>query len=108
MSPLKPSTADTGFILTPEPLQNPFTSDESYQRVLEWYLPRDVLATVKPRLTKFAEEAVSDQINEFISNAESQQPYFKTRNVWGARYPFDRLITSHGWKEIGKWGTRNG
>ncbi|KIV79425.1 hypothetical protein PV11_06987 [Exophiala sideris] len=108
MSPLKPSTVDRGFILTPEPLQNPFTSDESYQRVLEWYLPRDVLEKVKPRLTKFAEEAVSDQINEFISDAESQQPHVKMRNVWGARYPYDRLVTAHGWKELGKWGSRNG
>lgn len=108
MASLKPSTADSGYILNPEPLQNPFTSDESYRRVLEWYLPRHVLEIVQPRLTKFAQEAVSDKINEFISDAESQQPHVKTRNVWGARYPYDRLVTAHGWKELGKWGSRNG
>ncbi|OAP54487.1 hypothetical protein AYL99_10935 [Fonsecaea erecta] len=74
MSILKPSTVDRGFILAPPALKNPFTSDESYQRVLEWYLPGDVLDTVKHRLTIFAEEAISPRINELISNAESQHP----------------------------------
>ncbi|KIW91012.1 uncharacterized protein Z519_07906 [Cladophialophora bantiana CBS 173.52] len=108
MSPLKPSTVDSGFILVPPSLENPFTSDESYQRVLEWYLPSDILETVKRHLTIFAEEAISQEIHELISNAESQQPYIKTHNVWGARYPYDRLVTSYGWRELGKWGSKNG
>jgi len=105
---LKGATPDTGFTLSPPPLENPFTSDESYRRVLEWYLPRGIFEVVKPRLTKFAEEAVSEEVNEWISSAETQQPYVKTRDVWGKRYPYDRLVTSHGWKELGKWGARNG
>ena len=108
MSPLKPSTINTGFILSPPPLENPFTSDASYQRVLEWYLPSEILEIVKPRLKKFAEEAISQEINEHIANAESQQPYVKTHNVWGDRYPYDRLVTSQGWKALGKWGSKNG
>ncbi|OAL30953.1 hypothetical protein AYO20_08538 [Fonsecaea nubica] len=108
MSRLRPSTIDSGFILAPHALENPFTSDKSYQRVLEWYLPPSILETVTPRLTKFAEEAISSEVNELISNAESQQPYVKAHNVWGARYPYDRLVTSHGWKELGKWGSKNG
>jgi alkylation response protein AidB-like acyl-CoA dehydrogenase len=107
-APLRPSTADSGFILHLPPLENPFTSDESYQRVLAWYLPSDVLEVVKPRLAKFADEAVSDNTNELVANAETQQPYVKSRNVWGARYPYDRLVTSHGWKELGIWGAKNG
>ena len=102
------STPDTGYTLSLPPLENPFTSDESYGRVLGWYLPPDVLEVVKPRLTQFGAEAVSDEVNEWISNAEKEQPYVKTRNVWAERYPYDRLITSHGWKEVGKWGSRNG
>ncbi len=108
MSALKPSTVEEGFILSPPPLANPYTSDASYQRILEWYLPSDILETVKPLLTKFAEEAISQEINEYISNAESQQPYVRTHNVWGARYPYDRLVTSQGWKALGKWGSKNG
>ncbi|OAL20821.1 hypothetical protein AYO22_08449 [Fonsecaea multimorphosa] len=83
---LKPSTVDNGFILYPPALENPFTSDESYQRVLEWYLPPDILETVKQRLTLFAEKAISPEINELISNAESQQPYVKTHN-WMTERP---------------------
>jgi hypothetical protein len=105
---MQPSTADSGFILTLPPLQNPYTSDSSYKRVLSAYLPSKVLKTVEPRLTKFADEAISDEVYEWISNSEREQPYVKTRNVWGARYPFDRLVTSHGWKQLGKWGAKNG
>ena len=107
-SALKGSTADSGFTLSPPPLENPFASDESYRRVLEWYLPHDVFEAVKPCLAKFAAEAVSEEVNEWISNAETQQPYVKTRDVWGKRYAYDRLVTSHGWKELGKGGARNG
>ncbi|ETI21162.1 hypothetical protein G647_07506 [Cladophialophora carrionii CBS 160.54] len=108
MAPLEASTVDKGFILAPPPLANPFTSDGSYQRILEWYLPPYVLQKVIPRLSKFAGESVSQEINDLISNAESEQPHVKTHNVWGARYPYDRLVTSHGWKELGKWGSKNG
>lgn len=105
---MQPSTVDSGFILSLPPLQNPYTSDSSYKRILEAYVPPKVLNVVEPRLTKFAGEAISDEVYEWISNAEREQPYVKTRNVWGARYPFDRLVTSHGWKQLGKWGARNG
>lgn len=108
MSRLVPSTVDTGFILAPFPLGNPFTSDSAYQRVLETYLPPDVIEAISPQLTKFAEEAISPEINDYIANAESQQPYVKTHNVWGGRYRYDRLVTSHGWKQLGRWGARNG
>lgn len=103
-----PSTIDTGFILSLSELPNPATTDIAYQRILSWYLPAQVLHTVQPRLVKFGEEAVSDRVNELISNAERQPPYVKTRNVWGEKYAYDRLVTSQGWKELGAWGAKNG
>ncbi|OBT85753.1 hypothetical protein VE02_05819 [Pseudogymnoascus sp. 03VT05] len=103
-----PSTIDSGFMLSVPQLENPYTSDDSYQRVLEWYLPLSVLNTVRPKLSQFGDEAVSEQIHQWVANAEKEQPYVKTHDVWGKRYPYDRLVTSHGWKEIGKWGARNG
>lgn len=105
---MQPSTTDSGYILSMPRLENPYSSDSSYQRILKWYLPPDVLEIVEPRLTKFAEEAVSDQIHEWIANAEREQPYIKSRNVWGGRYPADRLVTSTGWKRLGRWGIKNG
>lgn len=105
---MEPSTADTGFMLSIAPLEHPYLSDPFYQRVIEWYLPRDVLDTVKPRLVQFGKEAISDQVHEWVANAERDQPYVKTRNVWGQKYERDRLVTSLGWKELGRWGSRNG
>jgi hypothetical protein len=107
-STLIPSTIDTGFTLSLPPLPNPATSDRAYRRVLSWYLPQPILDQVTPPLNAFGKEAVSPQINEWIANAEREQPYIKTRNVWGAKYAHDRLVTSTGWKELGKWGIKNG
>lgn len=107
-STLQPSTLDTGFRLSPRPLDNPFTTDLAYRRVLSWYLPPDVLKLITPQLEKFGKEAISDEVNEWIANAETQQPYVQTRDVFNNRYPYDRLVTSQGWKELGKWGIRNG
>lgn len=102
------STIDSGYILSLPKLPNPATSDPAYQRVLAWYLPTDLLEKILPRLAKFGEEAVSARVNELISNAERDQPYIKTRNLWGEKYPHDRLVTSEGWKGIGRWGISNG
>jgi 2-succinyl-5-enolpyruvyl-6-hydroxy-3-cyclohexene-1-carboxylate synthase len=87
MAPLSglaaPSTIDTGFMLSVPQLENPYTSDDSYQRVLEWYLPLSVLNTVRPKLSQFGEEAISEQIHQWVANAEKEQPYVKTHDVWG-------------------------
>lgn len=72
------------------------------------HLPHDVLAKCMPDLRTFGSDAISDETNTLIGNAESQPPYVKTRNVWGARYDADRLVTSTGWKELGKWGIKHG
>lgn len=103
-----PSTTDAGFILSLPRLPNPSTSDPAYQRILSWYLPEPTLGKLRPRLERFGEEAVSDKINEWISNAERDPPYVKSRNIWGEKYPHDRLVTSEGWKRLGEWGIRNG
>ena len=103
-----PSTIDAGFILSLPKLHNPATTDPAYQRILSWYLPQPLLNQLNPRLEKFGAEAVSDRINDWISNAESQPPYVKSRNLWGEKYAHDRLVTSEGWKRVGEWGIRNG
>jgi hypothetical protein len=95
-------------VLSLSPLQNPFTSDPSFQRVLSWYLPAQTLKTLKPQLVKFGDEATSDQVADWIGNAERNPPYVKQYNVWGKRNDPDRLVTSWGWKEAGKWGISNG
>lgn len=103
-----PSTISTGFTLSLPPLPNPATSDRAYTRILQWYLPPAIYSKLHPRLERFGAEAVSDQVSEWISNAEKQPPYVKTRNIWGEKYPADRLVTSEGWKRLGDWGVRNG
>ncbi|KAJ5121753.1 hypothetical protein N7448_002885 [Penicillium atrosanguineum] len=103
-----PSTVDEGLILSPPALQNPATTDHVFQRILQWYLPQDVLDKITPDLHDFGSDAISHETNVHIGNAESQEPYVKAHNVWGARYEADRLVTSNGWKELGKWGIKYG
>ncbi|ETN45971.1 uncharacterized protein HMPREF1541_00153 [Cyphellophora europaea CBS 101466] len=107
-STFKPSTIDDGYRLSPSPLKNPFTSDHVYQRILTWYLPHDIYDQISPKLEQFAAESISPQVNEWIANAEVQQPYVKQYDAWGRRYPVDKLVTSDGWKRLGEWGARNG
>ncbi|KAJ5688552.1 hypothetical protein N7462_002944 [Penicillium macrosclerotiorum] len=102
------STVDRGFILSPPALENPATSDRILQRILQWHLPRDIIAKISPELTSFGSAAISDETNALIGNAESQQPYIKGYNVWGKRYEAEGLITSTGWKQLGKWGIKHG
>lgn len=102
------ATADSGYFLTPPPLSNPFSSDPVYQRILSSYLPPEILSQIQPSLYRFATEAISESVHDLVRNAESQQPFVKTRNVWGYRPERDRLVTSDGWKQLGKWGLSNG
>lgn len=102
------ATADFGYFLTPAPLSNPFSSDPVYQRILSSYLPPDILSQIQPSLHRFAAEAISESVHDLVRNAESQPPFVKTRNVWGSRPERDRLVTSDGWKQLGKWGLSNG
>ncbi|CDM27165.1 hypothetical protein DTO013E5_4338 [Penicillium roqueforti] len=107
MSYSQPATADSGYITDPGPLENTYTSDPSLQRTLAWYLSSAVFQSVQPHLTQFGAEAISEQVREWSADAERNVPYVKSHNVWGKRYDHDRLVTTEGWKQLGKWGARN-
>lgn len=107
-SPFQPSTIDNGYRLTPSPLQNPFTSDPVYQRVLTWYLPPSIYNSISPQLHHFASEAISPLITTWIAAAESHPPTVKQYDSWGSRLPLDKLTTSSGWNQLGAWGAAAG
>ena len=104
----RPSTIDSGYRLTPSPLENPFTSDPVYRRIISWHLPPAIYAQVAPKLEHFATEAISPQVTDWIANAESHPPTVSQYNIWGQRHSIDRLATSDGWKRLGAWGAANG
>ncbi|CEJ53950.1 hypothetical protein PMG11_00281 [Penicillium brasilianum] len=106
-SPPQPATAESGYVTQPLPLENTYTTDTSLRRALEWYLPAATLRSVEPHFTQLGAEAISDQVREWSADAERNQPYVKSHNVWGKRYDYDRLITTEGWKQLGNWGARH-
>lgn len=71
------------------------------------YMPSSTLRSVESHFTQLGAEAISDRIRGWSADAERNQPYVKSYNVWGKRYDYDRLVTSEGWKQLGKWGARN-
>ncbi|KAF9887860.1 hypothetical protein FE257_009520 [Aspergillus nanangensis] len=103
-----PASAESGTFTRLEPLPNTYTSDIALQRMLTWYLPTETLGRAEPHLTQLGEEAVSPQVLAWNADAEVNQPYVKKYNVWGQRYGYDRLITTEGWKQLGKWGAKHG
>ncbi|KAJ5934058.1 hypothetical protein N7466_003605 [Penicillium verhagenii] len=103
----RPATAESGYITQPAPLQNTYTSDSSIQRSLKWYVPSALLNSVEPHFIQLGAEAVSEKVREWTADAERNQPYVKSHNVWGKRYDYDRLITTEGWKQLGHWGARH-
>ncbi|KAJ5483988.1 hypothetical protein N7539_005784 [Penicillium diatomitis] len=105
-SPPQPATADTGYITQPVPLENTYTTDPSLKRLLKWYIPATTLDAVESQFSQLGAEAISEQVREWSADAERNQPYVKSHNVWGKRYDFDRLVTAAGWKQLGKWGAR--
>lgn len=72
------------------------------------YLPAEMLKIAEPNLAQLGEEAVSPQLNAWNADTEVNQPYVKKYNVWGQRYGYDKLVTTEGWKRIGKWGAKHG
>ncbi|KAJ5787663.1 hypothetical protein N7457_002653 [Penicillium paradoxum] len=103
-----PATAESGIFTRLEALPNSYTSDTSLRRMLGWYLPVEILSSAEPQLAQLGEEAVSPQISAWNADAETNLPYVKKYNVWGQRYGYDKLITTEGWKQLGKWGARHG
>ncbi|KAL4803127.1 hypothetical protein BDV18DRAFT_43689 [Aspergillus unguis] len=102
-----PATATSGHFTKPLPLENTYTSDPALQRILQWYMPKHV-NQLTTHLTKLGDEAVSEKVSEWSADAERNQPYVKGYNVWGERYPVDKLVTSEGWKRLRAWGVENG
>jgi len=119
----QPATAESGTFTEPAPLENTYTSDISLQRSLQCesvifilyrcqrclllgYIPSE-LRSNESHFIQLGAEAVSDQIREWSADAERNPPYVKSHNVWGKRYDYDRLYTTEGWKQLGKWGARN-
>ncbi|KAJ5156938.1 uncharacterized protein N7482_008038 [Penicillium canariense] len=106
-SPPQPATAESGYITQPVPLENTYTTDTSLQRALKWYLPEATLRSVEPHFTQLGAEAISERVRRWSADAERNQPYVKSHNVWGQRYDYDRLVTTEGWEQLGKWGARH-
>jgi hypothetical protein len=83
-------------------LENPYSDDVAFARLLELYLPADVKKRADGELNGVAEAAVSDKAMNWVADTERNPPTVQRWDSWGANK--DELVTSQGWKELWRWG----
>ncbi|KAK7202484.1 hypothetical protein BZA70DRAFT_102107 [Myxozyma melibiosi] len=91
------ASASSGFIQSTPQLRNQFTSDPSLQRIFTNRLPKEVSEDVLSDLHDFGQYVVSDEIFDYVQDAESNPPTVETYDAFGNRV--NRLRTSYGWKK---------
>ncbi|KAI9821114.1 MAG: hypothetical protein M1827_003848 [Pycnora praestabilis] len=124
---LDPSSSTAGFFQAPPKLENQFHEDTALRRVLAckiilrpqrtatWrlmaalravYLPSDVQSSIKPDLSRFGEDVLSQKVLKWVADAEKNTPYLRTWDTWGRRK--DELVTSEGWRKLQDMGISEG
>lgn len=104
---MKPATATTGFFQEGPQLQNQFDSDKGLQRVLNHFVPKDVLVQASQQeLTSLGEKVVSDEVFEWVAEAERNLPYIVHQDTFGNYV--NKLVTSYGWKKLKEFSAEQG
>lgn len=104
--PPAPSSSSAGFFQTPPHIPNQFFDDDALQRALKLFLPRQILDSVTPDLSRFGDKVLSPQVLNWVLDAERNAPYVKSFDSWGRRR--DELITSEGWRNLQALGIEEG
>lgn len=101
-----PSSSTNGFFQSPPQVLNQLQDDVALQRSLSLFLPRQVVQSVEPELSTFADKVLSKQVLHWVADAEKIPPYLRTWDTWGKRR--DELITSEGWRNLQELGIAEG
>jgi hypothetical protein len=72
------------------------------------FVPSSVLKKVAPEIAEFGDEVLSDQAFNWVTDAETNQPYLRGngRDVFGR--PKTELITTEGWRQLQDFGFKKG
>ncbi|KXS11916.1 acyl-CoA dehydrogenase/oxidase C-terminal [Gonapodya prolifera JEL478] len=100
------ASSHSGFIQDPPTLANQYANDAVLQAILRLYVPPEKLALVEPDLARFGGVVVSDQMLDWVQNAEDNPPTVSQFDAWGRRV--DRLVTSEGWRAMRTVSAREG
>ncbi|KAM0552590.1 hypothetical protein ACHAPJ_007921 [Fusarium lateritium] len=105
---MEASGADKGFFQKPPVLNNQFHDDVTFQRCFKLFLPQHVIRQVQAEIAALGQDVLSDQIFDWITDAELNKPYLKGsgRDVFGQWK--GHLVTGEGWRGLQRFGQSRG
>ncbi|KAK4152914.1 acyl-CoA dehydrogenase/oxidase [Chaetomidium leptoderma] len=105
---MEPSSSDTGFFQQQPVVKNQFHDDVSLQRITKLFLPQPLQDQISPEATELGDEVLSQQIFDWVTDAEKSQPYLRGsgRDAFGK--PRSELIVTEGWRKLQDFGFQKG
>ncbi|GAB1315062.1 Acyl-CoA dehydrogenase/oxidase [Madurella fahalii] len=105
---MEPSSSNTGFIQKQPVIRNQFHDDASLQRITKLFLPRSILDQISPEAARLGDEVLSQQILDWVTDAERNQPYLRGsgRDAFGK--PKSELVVGEGWRKLQDFGFEKG
>ncbi|KAK4680383.1 hypothetical protein QC764_212630 [Podospora pseudoanserina] len=105
---MEPSSSNTGFIQQQPVINNQFYDDVSYQRVARLFLPSDILDKITPDATQIGQEVLSQQVFDWVTDAEHNQPYLRGNGRDSFGKPKSELVVGEGWRKLQDYGFKKG
>ncbi|KAK1760536.1 hypothetical protein QBC47DRAFT_367412 [Echria macrotheca] len=105
---MEPSSANSGFIQSQPVLRNQFHDDVSLNRIVKLFLPHSLLEAVGPEIAELGEQVLSQEIFDWITDSEKNQPYLRGsgRDAFGK--PKSELVVGEGWRKLQEFGFKKG
>ncbi|KAK4251766.1 acyl-CoA dehydrogenase/oxidase [Corynascus novoguineensis] len=105
---MQPSSSNTGFFQQQPIIRNQFHDDVSLQRITKLFLPSSVLDQTSSEISQLADDVLSQQVFDWITDAEHSQPYLRGggRDAFGK--PTNELVVTEGWRRLQDLGFQKG
>lgn len=95
-----------GFLQTPPPIPDAWTSDRVLRETLLFYLGEDVFAQASPSLAEVGGWATSPETLSLVRRAEREIPELVQYDPWGRRV--DEIRVSDAYTALGRYGVERG
>lgn len=123
---MEASSSNTGFIQKQPIIRNQFHDDTSLQRIVKRmspcpiaytvssmltvlvFLPHSILDQISPEAARLGDEVLSQQVLDWVTDAERNQPYLRGsgRDAFGK--PKSELVVGEGWRKLQDFGFEKG
>jgi len=72
------------------------------------FLPPSILEQVQPEIAELGEQVLSQEIFDWVTDSEKNQPYLRGsgRDAFGK--PRSELVVTEGWRKLQEFGFRKG